>query len=207
MKTILMALSLVLPLAGCQLATRVDAADADAKRAPETTAVAAQTVEACPAVPAPIECPAPEPVVKTSPDVEPGTPVESTVIAQSNEVTPDGKSAEEQTMQDQPDVSAADAAEQTATPAETFDIDKYVEQSASCVQQSPCSQDSVDDKSIPAPAATEGSNVTESPKPARATNTAEVSEKKASAGESGIQRVDRRRSATVKRETPPDMPR
>lgn len=209
MKSTLIALACALLLAGCQLPARVNGADAETQAIVAATAVAtkAETVEACPVAPAPVDCPASQPATTITSEIKPSAPADSMVVAQSNEVTSEEKHTHETAMQEEPDASVAEAAEKSVSPEETLDIEKYVEQSASCVQQTPCSQDPVGDKHIAAPAVSDEAKVAESPKPASSNNTAGVSEKKASAGESGILRVERRRSASVKREIPPDMPR
>ena len=181
----------------------------------------------CPGVPAVAECPAAEPVVKASSDTQTSPaavspPDINPVAAESQNAQPQSvqqqdaqaqntqsqeQHSEQQAQSDQsatPDVAVD---EKPSAPVETFDIEKYVEQSASCVQQRPCSQ-AQEENSAPTP------KVVDEPKKAEPTKVAEqakpveaVVDRKAVAVESGIQRVDRKRSSPVRVDVPPDMPR
>jgi len=181
----------------------------------------------CPSVPAVAECPAAEPVVKASSDTQTSPaavspPDINPVAAESQNAQPQSvqqQDAQAQNTQSQEQHSKQQAQpEQSATPdvavdekptaaVETFDIEKYVEQSASCVQQRPCSL-APEETSSPTP------KVVDEPKKAEPTKVAEqakpleaVVDRKAGAVESGIQRVDRKRSSPVRVDVPPDMPR
>jgi hypothetical protein len=201
--------------------------------APAPTAVTvatkaeADSAPVCPSVPAVAECPTAQPVVNAASDTQTSatpvnTPDANSVAAESQNAQPQSvqqqdaqaqntqsqeQHSEQQAQSDQsatPDVAVD---EKPSAPVETFDIEKYVEQSASCVQQRPCSQ-AQEENSAPTP------KVVDEPKKAEPTKVAEqakpveaVVDRKAVAVESGIQRVDRKRSSPVRVDVPPDMPR
>jgi hypothetical protein len=195
--------------------------------APTTAEVVtkAETTSApvCPSAPAVAECPTAQPVVKapseTQTSAAPANPPEAnSVAAESQNTQPQEaqaqntqpqKQSSEQQAQSEP-LAKADVAvdEKTSVPAETFDIEKYVEQSASCVQQRPCIQTQAEESS-PAPTVV---NEPKKPEPAKVIEQAKpadsVIDRKAVNVESGgIQRVDRKRTAPIRVEVPPDMPR
>jgi hypothetical protein len=195
--------------------------------APTTAEVVtkAETTSApvCPSAPAVAECPTAQPVVKAESDTQtsaaPANPPEAnSVAAESQNTQPQEaqaqntqpqKQSSEQQAQSEP-LAKADVAvdEKTSVPAETFDIEKYVEQSASCVQQRPCIQTQAEE-SLPAPTVV---NEPKKPEPAKVIEQAKpadsVIDRKAVNVESGgIQRVDRKRTAPIRVEVPPDMPR
>ena len=98
--------------------------------------------------------------------------------------------------------------DKTSVTAEIFDIEKYVEQSASCVQQRPCIQTQAEESSLAPnvvnePKKPEPAKVIEQAKPADSV----IDRKAVSVESGGIQRVDRRRTAPIRVEVPPDMPR
>ncbi|MEI6882265.1 MAG: hypothetical protein WCK82_13165 [Bacteroidota bacterium] len=201
--------------------------------APAPTAVTvatkaeADSAPVCPSVPAVAECPTAQPVVNAASDTQTSatpvnTPDANSVAAESQNAQPQSvqqqdaqaqntqsqeQHSEQQAQSDQsatPDVAVD---EKPSAPVETFDIEKYVEQSASCVQQRPCSL-APEETSSPTP------KVVDEPKKAEPTKVAEqakpleaVVDRKAVAVESGIQRVDRKRSSPVRVDVPPDMPR
>ena len=98
--------------------------------------------------------------------------------------------------------------DKASVTAEIFDIEKYVEQSASCVQQRPCIQTQAEESSLAPnvvnePKKPEPAKVIEQAKPADSV----IDRKAVSVESGGIQRVDRRRTAPIRVEVPPDMPR
>ena len=217
----LIVLVLMFFLAGCQIPAQVNRAEVVAQpvQAADATPPAANDAAAvCPAVPPPIECPAPESVAKTGSEGQGKEPAVDTVVAQSNEAQPYDKQADDKQsveLKTEQETTTADAVAEGKPSAaeETFDIEKYVDQSASCVQQTPCEQaNSVDNNpsASKAPEETkfvESPKSVESPKPADAVNASLVNDRKKGVDEGGIQKVERRRSLSVKREIPPDMPR
>jgi hypothetical protein len=128
--------------------------------------------------------------------------------AQAQNTQPQKQSSEQQAQSEPPAKQDVAVDEKASVPAETFDIEKYVEQSASCVQQRPCIQTQAEE-SPPAPTAV---NEPKKPEPAKVIEQAKpagsVIDRKAVNVESGgIQRVDRKRTAPIRVEVPPDMPR
>jgi len=226
----LIVLVLVFFLSGCQTPAHVDSAEVVAQPIQAATAPAANDAAAvCPAVPPPVECPAPESVTKTGSEALVNESAVDTVVAQSNEAQPvdkqaddkqaDDKQADQQTTEQEMSVADVVAEEKPSAAEETFDIEKYVDQSASCMQQTPCEQANKDDtnppaskapdeiKSVESPTSTESPKSVEIAKPANAVNATVVNDRKKGADEGGIQKVERRRSMAAKREMPPDMPR
>ena len=217
----LIILVLVFFLAGCQIPAHIDRAEVVSQPIQAAAAAAPAGNDAaavCPAVPPPVECPAPESVTKTGSEGQVNEPAVDTVVAQSNEAQADNKKADnkqadEQTTEQETTVADAVAEEKPSTAEETFDIEKYVDQSASCVQQTPCEQATKEDTNPPASKAAEEIKSVESPKSVESSKTADavsttvVNDRKKSADEGGIQKVERRRSLSAKREIPPDMPR
>lgn len=226
----LIVLVLVFFLAGCQTPSHVDRAEGLAQPIQAATAPAANDAAAvCPAVPPPVECPASESVTKNGLEAQVNEPAVDTVVAQSNEAQPvdkqaddkqsDDKQADQQTTEQEMSVADVVAEEKPSAAEETFDIEKYVDQSASCMQQTPCEQANKDDtnppaskapeemKSVESPTSTESPKSVEIAKPADAVNATVVNDRKKGADEGGIQKVERRRSMAAKREIPPDMPR
>jgi hypothetical protein len=178
----------------------------------------------CPSVPAVAECPAAEPVVKaaseTQTNVTPVNPPDPNPVAaesqnaqpqeaQSQNTQPQEQSSDQQAQPEQSNTTDVAVDEKPSAPVESFDIEKYVEQSASCVQQRPCNQIQDEEKSSPTskvldePKKVEPTKVVEQAKPAADP----VIDRKAGSVESGIQRVDRKRAAPVRVDVPPDMPR
>jgi len=221
-------------VSGCQVSVRLGADGTFVPHSHEPNAVPAQTAAqvvtkadtdnapVCPSVPAVAECPAAEPVVKASSDTQASPaavspPDTNPVAVETQNAQPQETQSQDSQQQEQHSEKQAQS-EQSATPdvavdekpgapVETFDIEKYVEQSASCVQQRPCSQ-AQEENSSPTP------KVVDEPKKAEPTKVAEqakpleaVVDRKAVAVESGIQRVDRKRSSPVRVDAPPDMPR
>jgi len=236
----LIVLVLVFFLSGCQTPAHVDSAEVVAQPIQAATAPAANDAAAvCPAVPPPVECPASESVTKNGLEAQVNEPAVDTVVAQSNEAQPvdkqaddkqaddkqaddkqaDDKQADQQTTEQEMSVADVVAEEKPSAAEETFDIEKYVDQSASCMQQTPCEQANKDDtnppaskapdeiKSVESPTSTESPKSVEIAKPANAVNATVVNDRKKGADEGGIQKVERRRSMAAKREMPPDMPR
>lgn len=187
----------------------------------------------CPSVPAVAQCPVAEPVVKaaseTQINVTPANPPDPNPVAaesqnaqpqeaqsqntqpqeaQAQNTQPQKQSSEQQAQSEPPAKADVAVDEKASVPAETFDIEKYVEQSASCVQQRPCIQ-AQEEQSSPAPTVV---NEPKKPEPAKVIEQAKpadsVIDRKAVNVESGgIQRVDRKRTAPIRVEVPPDMPR
>ena len=229
MNSKLIVVVLAVVVSGCQVSVRLGADgtfvphshEPIASPAPAAAEVAtksdADNAPVCPSVPAVAECPAAEPVVKAASDTQTSAaavspPDANPVAAESNNAQSQDSQQQEQTSEQQAQPEQSNATEvavdeKLSAPAETFDIEKYVEQSASCVQQRPCSQ-AQEEKSSPTPKVldepkkVEPAKVVEQAKPAEL-----VIDRKAGAGESGIQRVDRKRTAPVRVDVPPDMPR
>ena len=177
----------------------------------------------CPSAPAVAECPSVQPVVmaasETQTSAAPANPPEANSVAAESQNTqpqeapsqntqPQEQSSEQQAQSEssaKADVAVDDKASATA---ETFDIEKYVEQSASCVQQRPCIQTQAEESSLAPnvvnePKKPEPAKVIEQAKPADSV----IDRKAVSVESGGIQRVDRRRTAPIRVEVPPDMPR
>jgi len=177
----------------------------------------------CPSAPAVAECAAAQPVVQaaseTQTNVTPVNPPDPNPVAaesqnaqpqeaQSQNTQPQEQSSEQQAQSEPPAKADVAVDEKASVPSETFDIEKYVEQSASCVQQRPCIQTQVEESS-PVPQVV---NEPKKPEPAKLIEQAKpadsVIDRKAISVESGgIQRVDRKRALPVRVEVPPDMPR
>ena len=229
MNSKLIVVVLAVVVSGCQVSVRLGADgtfvphshEPIASPAPAAAEVAtksdADNAPVCPSVPAVAECPAAEPVVKAASDTQTSaaavsSPEANPVASESHNAQSQDSQQQEQTSEQQAQPEQSNATEvavdeKLSAPAETFDIEKYVEQSASCVQQRPCSQ-AQEEKSSPTP------KVLDEPKkvePAKVVDQAKPAElvidRKAGAGESGIQRVDRKRTAPVRVDVPPDMPR
>ncbi len=210
------------------------AAPASAPAAAEVvTKAETNSAPVCPSAPAVAVCTTAQPVVKTEPENQasaaPANPPEANSVAaesqntqpqeaqtqssqpqeaQAQNTQPQEQSSEQQAQSETSATADVAVDEKISLPADTFDIEKYVEQSASCVQQRPCSQ-AQEEQSSPAPKVVnepkklEPAKVIEQAKPAES-----VIERKALTVESGgIQRVDRKRTAPVRVEVPPDMPR
>ena len=234
MNSKLIVVVLAVVVSGCQVSVRLGADgtfvphshEPIASPAPAAAEVAtksdADNAPVCPSVPAVAECPAAEPVVKAASDTQTSAaavspPEANTVASESHNAQPQEtqsqdsqqqeQTSEQQAQSEQSDTTDVAVDDKPSAPAETFDIEKYVEQSASCVQQRPCSQ-AQEEKSSPSPKVldepkkVEPAKVVEQAKPAEL-----VIDRKAGAGESGIQRVDRKRTAPVRVDVPPDMPR
>lgn len=178
-----------------------------AKDAPAPLAAETETVAACPAVPAPVECAAPGPAVMTTAGEQPSSTAVSTVDAQPQEAPSEEKKSDEQAQQAEPETPGVIAEEKSTVTQETFDVEKYVNQSSSCVQQTPCSQVKAEDKITPPPLAAEETKPSAPPKPAPAANAAAGNDKKANATETGILRVERRRPTPSMRDVPAGIPR
>ena len=227
MNSKLIVLLLVFVVSGCQVSVRLGA---DGTFAPHNhepiapTASAPTTAEAvtkaetnsapvCPSVPAVAECPAAEPVVKavseTQTNVTPVNPPDpNPVAAESQNTQPQEQSSEQQAQSESSDGADVAVDDKASVTAETFDIEKYVEQSASCVQQRPCIQTQAEESSLAPnvvnePKKPEPAKVIEQAKPADSV----IDRKAVSVESGGIQRVDRRRTAPIRVEVPPDMPR
>jgi hypothetical protein len=127
--------------------------------------------------------------------------------AQAQNTQPQKQSSEPPPQSEPPANSDVAVDEKASVPAETFDIEKYVEQSASCVQQRPCIQTQAEESSPPnvvnEPKKTEPAKVIEQAKPADSV----INRKAVNVESGGIQRVDRKRTAPIRVEVPPDMPR
>ncbi len=178
-----------------------------AKEAPAPLPAESEKVAACPEVPAPVTCPAPEPALQTTPGDQPTTSATSTVDANPKEAPLEEKKSDEQALQAEPENTSAVANEKSAEAQEAFDVEKYVNQASSCVQQTPCSQVNAEDKVAPAPVAVEETKPGGPPKAAPAVNAIVGNDKKANAVESGILRVERRRSTPSLRDATPDKSR
>ena len=230
MKSTVLVSLLAIALTGCQVSVRLggssgvthhtheapapsSSATPDAAPTPASTAaapVAAEPAEACPAVPAPIECPTPEPAITTSSDEQTSTQTANTEAVDSKESSSDDTNEEQSQQAESQDSSQPTevvADEKPTAPSESFDIDKYVEQSSSCVQQHPCNQPQVEVNNSQEPKAAEEAKVIEQTKPPVPATTDAVQERKPVVRDTGIQRVDRRRPVLKKSEMPPDMPR
>lgn len=177
----------------------------------------------CPSVPAVAECPVAEPVVKaaseTQTNVTPANPPDPNPVAaesqnaqpqevQSQNTQPQEQSSEQQAQSESSAKAEVAVDDKASVTAEIFDIEKYVEQSASCVQQRPCIQTQAEESSLAPnvvnePKKPEPAKVIEQAKPADAV----IDRKAVSVESGGIQRVDRRRTAPIRVEVPPDMPR
>ena len=177
----------------------------------------------CPSVPAVAECPVAEPVVKaaseTQTNVTPANPPDPNPVAaesqnaqpqevQSQNTQPQEQSSEQQAQSESSAKAEVAVDDKTSVTAEIFDIEKYVEQSASCVQQRPCIQTQAEESSLAPnvvnePKKPEPAKVIEQAKPADSV----IDRKAVSVESGGIQRVDRRRTAPIRVEFPPDMPR
>jgi hypothetical protein len=235
MNSKLIVVVLAVVVSGCQVSVRLGSDGTFvpqshgpiASPAPTTTEAVtkAETNSApvCPSVPAVAQCPVAEPVVKaaseTQTNVTPANPPEANSVAtesqntqpqeaQSQNTQPQKQSSEQQALSEPPAKADVAVDEKASVPAETFDIEKYVEQSASCVQQRPCIQ-AQEEQSSPPPTVV---NEPKKPEPAKVIEQAKpadsVIDRKAVNVESGgIQRVDRRRTAPIRVEVPPDMPR
>lgn len=222
-------------LSGCQVSVRLGADgtfvphshEPIASPAPAAAEVATKTdtdnASVCPSVPAVAECPAAELVVKAASDNQTSpavvSPPEANPVAaesqdsqpqetQSQDSQQQQQNSEQQAQPEQSDTTDVAADDKPSAPAETFDIEKYIEQSASCVQQNPCTQTQAENQAIQVPKVTEQPKAAESTKLVEPANSAAgVAERKVNLIESGIQRVDRRRAPVVKQEQPPAMPR
>ncbi len=237
MNSKLIVLLLVFVVSGCQVSVRLGADGTFAPHNHEPiapTASAPTTAEAvtkaetnsapvCPSVPAVAECPAAEPVVKavseTQTNVTPVNPPDPNPVAaesqnaqpqeaQSQNTQPQEQSSEQQAQSESSDGADVAVDDKASVTAETFDIEKYVEQSASCVQQRPCIQTQAEESSLAPnvvnePKKPEPVKVIEQAKPADSV----IDRKAVSVESGGIQRVDRRRTAPIRVEVPPDMPR
>jgi hypothetical protein len=177
----------------------------------------------CPSVPAVAECPVAEPVVKaaseTQTNVTPANPPDPNPVSaesqnaqpqevQSQNTQPQEQSSEQQAQSESSAKAEVAVDDKASVTAEIFDIEKYVEQSASCVQQRPCIQTQAEESSLAPnvvnePKKPEPAKVIEQAKPADAV----IDRKAVSVESGGIQRVDRRRTAPIRVEVPPDMPR
>lgn len=232
MKSTVLVSLLTLALTGCQVSIRLggasgvtqqtheapatpspnavsEAAPAAVQTAPPTPAPQpTEPVAACPASPPPVECPSPEPAAKASSEEQTST---SNADAVESKETPSNEANEEQPQQaeseDPTQATPVVAEEKPTVPTESFDIEKYVEQSSSCVQQNPCAQPQMEEKNSQAPKVADEVKVIEPAKPSVPTSTDAVQERRSAPRDSGIQRVDRRRPVSNKTEMPPDMPR
>jgi hypothetical protein len=177
----------------------------------------------CPSVPAVAECPVAEPLVKaaseTQTNVTPANPPDPNPVAaesqnaqpqevQSQNTQPQEQSSEQQAQSESSAKAEVAVDDKASVTAEIFDIEKYLEQSASCVQQRPCIQTQAEESSLAPnvvnePKKPEPAKVIEQAKPADAV----IDRKAVSVESGGIQRVDRRRTAPIRVEVPPDMPR
>jgi hypothetical protein len=234
MNSKLIVIVLAVVVSGCQLSVRLGADGTfvphshEPIAAPTPTAAEVATkadtdnAPVCPSVTAVAECPAAEPVVKavseTQTNVTPVNPPDPNPVAaesqnaqpqeaQSQNTQPQEQSSEQQAQSEPPAKADVAVDEKASVPSETFDIEKYVEQSASCVQQHPCSQAQQENSSptpkvVDEPKKVEPAKVVEQAKPVEL-----VIDRKAVTVESGIQRVDRKRAVPVRVEVPPDMPR
>ena len=219
MNSNLIILVLAFVVSGCQMFASMDAGSLEQHghqtvAAPEPTSVGAvvkaeaDSAPVCPSVPAAAECPAVEPVVKAAPDTD-----TSAIAANKTDVNPvAAESQDTQSQNTQPqeqsDAAVVAADKKPSDPVDSFDIEKYVEQSASCVQQRPCSLNQEEEESPPPP------KVLDEPKMGESTKVVEqrkpavvVNDRKVGTVESGIHRVDRKRSTPIQVEVPPDMPR
>jgi len=228
----LIVVALVFVVSGCQVSVRLGAGGTFVQHthepisapasAPTTTEVVtkAETTSApvCPSAPAVAECPTAQSVVNAASETQTSeapanTPEANSVAAESQNTQaqntqPQKQSSEQQAQSETPANSDVAVDEKASAPAETFDIEKYVEQSASCMQQRPCIQ-TQEEQSSPAsnvvnePKKPEPAKVIEQAKPADSA----IDRKAVSVESGGIQRVDRKRTAPIRVELPPDMPR
>jgi hypothetical protein len=234
MNSKLIVVVLAVVVSGCQLSVRLGADGTfvphshEPIAAPTPTAAEVATkadtdnAPVCPSVNAVAECPAAEPVLKAASDTQTSpaavSPPEANPVAgesqtpqsqesQSQTAQPPEQNLEQQAQPEQTDTTDVAVDDKPSALAETFDIEKYVEQSASCVQQHPCSQAQQENSSptpkvVDEPKKVEPAKVVEQAKPVEL-----VIDRKAVTVESGIQRVDRKRAVPVRVEVPPDMPR
>ena len=235
MNSKLIVVVLAFVVSGCQVSMRLGADGTFVPHSHEPIPAPAQTAvevvtksdndnpPVCPSIPAVAECPAAEPVVKASSDTqtspsEVSSPESNPPAAesqnaqlqekQSQDSQQQEQNSEQQTLSEQSDAAEVAVDEKPSTPVETFDIEKYLEQSASCVQQNPCSQSHSENQSGKVPKSSEQTNTEEPAKVIESTKgISAVNERKGVGLESGIQRVDRRRVPIVKQEQPPTMPR
>jgi len=220
-------------VSGCQVSVRLGADGTFVPHSHEPVAATAPTTAevvtkaetdnapACPSIPAVAECPTAQTVVKTASETQtsaaPANPPEANSLAAESQNTPPQEAQAQNTQQQEQ--SSEQQAQQSAVaevvvdempsaPVETFDIEKYVEQSASCIQQRPCSQ-TQEESSSPTPKVVDESKKVEPTKVTEQAKSADTAiDRKAVAVESGgIQRVDRKRTAPIRVEVPPDMPR
>ena len=235
MNSKLIVVVLAVVVSGCQVSVRLgsDGTFVPHSHGPiaspaPTTAEAvtkAETISApvCPSVPAVAECPVAEPVVKaaseTQTNVTPANPPDPNPVAaesqnaqpqeaQSQNTQPQEQSSEQQAQSESSAKAEVAVDDKASVTAEIFDIEKYVEQSASCVQQRPCIQTQAEESSLAPnvvnePKKPEPAKVIEQAKPADSV----IDRKAVSVESGGIQRVDRRRTAPIRVEVPPDMPR
>ena len=223
----LIVLLIALVVSGCQMSVRMGAGslaphthEALAAPAPAAGVVAkvdGDNAPVCPSAPAAIECPAAAPTVTSVTDTQSSPAAANTadvnsVATQSPDTQSQNTQAQEQHSEQhaqpaQSDTTDVAAVEKPSAAVESFDIEKYIEQSASCVQQRPCSvtQQEISPpqpKVLDQPKTVEPAKVAEHAKPADLTI-----DRKAVGVESGIQRVDRKRVTPSRVESPPDMPR
>jgi hypothetical protein len=236
MNSKLIVVALVFVVSGCQVSVRLGADGtfvphthepiAAPASAPTTAEVVtkAETTSApvCPSAPVVAECPTAQPVVKAASETQtnaaPANPPEANSVAaesqntqpqeaQAQNTQPQKQSSEPPPQSEPPANSDVAVDEKASVPAETFDIEKYVEQSASCVQQRPCIRTQAEESSPPnvvnEPKKTEPAKVIEQAKPADSV----INRKAVNVESGGIQRVDRKRALPVRVEVPPDMPR
>ena len=236
MNSKLIVVALVFVVSGCQVSVRLGAGGtfvphthepiAAPASAPTTAEVVtkAETTSApvCPSAPVVAECPTAQPVVKAASETQtseaPANPPEANSVAaesqntqpqeaQAQNTQPQKQSSEPPPQSEPPANSDVAVDEKASVPAETFDIEKYVEQSASCVQQRPCIQTQAEESPPPnvvnEPKKTEPAKVIEQAKPADSV----IDRKAVNVESGGIQRVDRKRTAPIRVEVPPDMPR
>ena len=220
-------------VSGCQMSVRMGAGSFaphthEALAAPTSAAPSAvakvntDTAPVCPSVPAAVECPAVVPSATSAPDTNTSTPAANTADVNSVATqTPDTQEQNTQSQEPNSDQQAqseqsvtADVAadEKPSAPVESFDIEKYLEQSASCVQQRPCSLTQEENSSSTAkvhdqPKADETTKAVETKVVEQTKPVDLVVDRKAVVVESGIQRVDRKRTVPIRVEVPPDMPR
>ena len=228
MNSNLIVVVLAVVVSGCQMSVRMGSGSPvthshEALAAPAPTAAPVATkadsdsAPVCPSVPAAVECPAAVSSATSVADTQSSPPAANTADvnsaatqsqdAQSQNTQPQEQNSEQQAQPEPADTTNVATEEKPSAPVESFDIEKYVEQSASCVQQRPCSL-AQEEISSPPPKVLDQPKVIEPPKVAEHAKPVEiVIDRKAVAVESGIQRVDRKRSTPVRVEVPPDMPR
>jgi len=235
MNSKLIVVVLAVVVSGCQVSVRLGSDGTfvphshgpSASPAPTTaeavTKAETNSAPVCPSVPAVAECPVAEPVVKaaseTQTNVTPANPPDPNPVAaesqnaqpqevQSQNTQPQEQSSEQQAQSESSAKAEVAVDDKASVTAEIFDIEKYVEQSASCVQQRPCIQTQAEESSLAPnvvnePKKPEPAKVIEQAKPADSV----IDRKAVSVESGGIQRVDRRRTAPIRVEVPPDMPR